>query len=87
MDCVVTPLKTLMSFFVHLNVQLKFYNLPSIKTSSSIELNLGSLSMLAVIKLVYLILKKIPITVKVISLIKISCKLIRILKKVVILSG
>ncbi len=33
MDCVVTPLKTLMGFSVHLNVQLKFYNLPSIKTS------------------------------------------------------
>ena len=29
MDCVVTPLKTLMFFSVHLNVQLKFYNLPS----------------------------------------------------------
>ncbi|AWP47325.1 hypothetical protein DIS17_05435 [Levilactobacillus brevis] len=28
MDCVVTPLKTLMVFSVHLNVQLKFYNLP-----------------------------------------------------------
>ena len=25
MDCVVTPLKTLMGFSVHLNVQLKFY--------------------------------------------------------------
>ncbi|MDM8267290.1 hypothetical protein QUW44_09180, partial [Limosilactobacillus pontis] len=25
---VVTPLKTLMGFSVHLNVQLKFYNLP-----------------------------------------------------------
>lgn len=31
MDCVVTPLKTLMGFSVHLNVQLKFYNLPFIK--------------------------------------------------------
>ncbi|PPX66012.1 hypothetical protein C5O28_04080 [Limosilactobacillus fermentum] len=31
MDCVVTPLKTLMGFSVHLNVQLKFYNLPSTK--------------------------------------------------------
>ncbi len=29
MDCTVTPLKTLMGFSVHLNVQLKFYNLPS----------------------------------------------------------
>ncbi|GAW64981.1 integral membrane protein [Ligilactobacillus acidipiscis] len=29
MDCVVTPLKTLMGFSVHLNVQLKFYNLPT----------------------------------------------------------
>ncbi|MDF4007078.1 hypothetical protein P3S13_09460, partial [Limosilactobacillus fermentum] len=31
MDCVVTPLKTLMGFSVHLNVQLKFYNLPFLK--------------------------------------------------------
>ena len=31
MDCVVTPLKTLMGFSVHLNVQLKFYNLPYLK--------------------------------------------------------
>ena len=31
MDCVVTPLKTLMGFSVHLNVQLKFYNLPNLK--------------------------------------------------------
>ena len=31
MDCTVTPLKTLMGFSVHLNVQLKFYNLPIIK--------------------------------------------------------
>ncbi len=31
MDCVVTPVKTLMVFSVHLNVQLKFYNLPSRK--------------------------------------------------------
>ncbi|UTC10446.1 hypothetical protein A4W79_04005 [Latilactobacillus curvatus] len=31
MDCVVTPLKTLMGFSVHLNVQLKFYNLPNHK--------------------------------------------------------
>ncbi|NMV58880.1 hypothetical protein FOL87_10495, partial [Lactobacillus reuteri] len=30
-DCVVTPLKTLMGFSVHLNVQLKFYNLPLLK--------------------------------------------------------
>jgi len=29
MDCVVTPVKTLMVFSVHLNVQLKFYNLPN----------------------------------------------------------
>ena len=28
MDCLVTPLKTLMGFSVYLNVQLKFYNLP-----------------------------------------------------------
>ena len=32
MDCTVTPLKTLMGFSVHLNVQLKFYNLPFLKT-------------------------------------------------------
>ncbi len=31
MDCVVTPLKTLMGFSVHLNVQFKFYNLPNEK--------------------------------------------------------
>jgi hypothetical protein len=31
MDCTVTPLKTLMGFSVHLNVQLKFYNLPNKK--------------------------------------------------------
>ena len=31
MDCVVTPLKTLMGFSVHLNVQFKFYNLPNFK--------------------------------------------------------
>jgi hypothetical protein len=30
---VVTPLKTLMGFSVHLNVQLKFYNLPIGKIS------------------------------------------------------
>lgn len=34
MDCVVTPLKTLMGFSVHLNVQLKFYNLPFSKEPS-----------------------------------------------------
>ncbi|MCT2872773.1 GGDEF domain-containing protein, partial [Limosilactobacillus fermentum] len=34
MDCVVTPLKTLMGFSVHLNVQLKFYNLPYVKLVS-----------------------------------------------------
>ncbi len=33
MDCVVTPLKTLMGFSVHLNVQLKFYNLPNSNVS------------------------------------------------------
>ena len=32
MDCVVTPLKTLMGFSVHLNVQLKFYILPFFKS-------------------------------------------------------
>ena len=36
MDCVVTPLKTLMGFSVHLNVQLKFYNLPIKKNTSVI---------------------------------------------------
>ena len=36
MDCVVTPLKTLMGFSVHLNVQLKFYNLPNHKMLSPI---------------------------------------------------
>ena len=35
MDCTVTPLKTLMSFSVHLNVQLKFYNLPYTYLSSA----------------------------------------------------
>ncbi|WP_324286756.1 hypothetical protein UHT29_04390 [Lactiplantibacillus plantarum] len=30
----VTPLKTLMGFSVHLNVQLKFYNLPNTLTTS-----------------------------------------------------
>ena len=35
MDCVVTPLKTLMGFSVHLNVQLKFYNLPKEKIVSN----------------------------------------------------
>ncbi|MCI1954632.1 hypothetical protein ACI3EJ_10430 [Ligilactobacillus acidipiscis] len=34
MDCVVTPLKTLMGFSVHLNVQVKFYNLPFIFQNS-----------------------------------------------------
>ena len=29
----VTPLKTLMGFSVHLNVQLKFYNLPNVKSN------------------------------------------------------
>ncbi len=33
MDCVVTPLKTLMGFSVHLNVQFKFYNLPILKSN------------------------------------------------------
>ncbi|RAM09118.1 hypothetical protein DPF85_10190 [Limosilactobacillus fermentum] len=33
MDCLVTPLKTLMGFSVHLNVQLKFYNLPRLKNN------------------------------------------------------
>ena len=34
MDCLVTPLKTLMGFSVYLNVQLKFYNLPYSKVKS-----------------------------------------------------
>ncbi|MQB72013.1 hypothetical protein DN448_10160 [Lactobacillus reuteri] len=33
MDCTVTPLKTLMVFSAHLNVQLKFYNLPYTKNA------------------------------------------------------
>ena len=33
----VTPLKTLMGFSVHLNVQLKFYNLPIVKGAVSTE--------------------------------------------------
>ncbi|QAR22248.1 hypothetical protein EQG50_07085 [Limosilactobacillus fermentum] len=39
MDCVVTPLKTLMGFSVYLNVQLKFYNLPNtiLKTILALE--------------------------------------------------
>ena len=38
MDCVVTPVKTLMVFSVHLNVQLKFYNLPfSIISKAGLE--------------------------------------------------
>ncbi len=37
MDCVVTPLKTLMGFSVHLNVQLKFYNLPTFNKSVFLE--------------------------------------------------
>lgn len=32
----VTPLKTLMGFSVHLNVQLKFYNLPKTKDGVNI---------------------------------------------------
>jgi hypothetical protein len=37
MDCVVTPLKTLMGFSVHLNVQVKFYNLPYINKEESYD--------------------------------------------------
>ena len=33
----VTPLKTLMGFSVHLNVQLKFYNLPKAKSDGRIR--------------------------------------------------
>ena len=36
MDCVVTPLKTLMGFSVHLNVQFKFYNLPKVKSATKL---------------------------------------------------
>ena len=39
MDCVVTPLKTLMGFSVYLNVQLKFYNLPEVKDAIFILLD------------------------------------------------
>ncbi|PTV22133.1 hypothetical protein DB333_01635 [Levilactobacillus brevis] len=39
MDCVVTPLKTLMGFSVHLNVQFKFYNLPRIKPMANANPN------------------------------------------------
>lgn len=38
MDCVVTPLKTLMGFSVYLNVQLKFYNLPFLKLGKTLIL-------------------------------------------------
>ena len=41
MDCTVTPLKTLMGFSVHLNVQLKFYNLPNKKSDIGIECNIS----------------------------------------------
>ncbi|MCS8616292.1 hypothetical protein EFE01_00790 [Latilactobacillus curvatus] len=46
MDCVVTPLKTLMGFSVHLNVQLKFYNLPKPKKERGTKLVLSPASML-----------------------------------------
>ncbi len=48
MDCVVTPLKTLMGFSVHLNVQLKFYNLPylkSVKLSVQKDLEIDNLTL------------------------------------------
>ena len=48
MDCVVTPLKTLMGFYVHLNVQLKFYNLPylkSVKLSVQKDLKIDNLTL------------------------------------------
>lgn len=48
MDCVVTPLKTLMFFSVHLNVQLKFYNLPylkSVKLSVQKDLKIDNLTL------------------------------------------
>ncbi|APD02811.1 hypothetical protein CO218_15720 (plasmid) [Lactiplantibacillus plantarum] len=48
MDCVVTPLKTLMGFSVHLNVQLKFYNLPylkSVKLSVQKDLKIDNLTL------------------------------------------
>lgn len=48
MDCVVTPLKTLMGFSVHLNVQLEFYNLPylkSVKLSVQKDLKIDNLTL------------------------------------------
>jgi len=45
---VVTPLKTLMGFSVHLNVQLKFYNLPylkSVKLSVQKDLKIDNLTL------------------------------------------
>lgn len=48
MDCVVTPLKTLMGFSVHLDVQLKFYNLPylkSVKLSVQKDLKIDNLTL------------------------------------------
>ncbi|QAR90835.1 hypothetical protein EQJ03_15955 (plasmid) [Lactiplantibacillus plantarum] len=51
MDCVVTPLKTLMGFSVHLNVQLKFYNLPylkSVKLSVQKDLKIDNLTLLVI---------------------------------------
>lgn len=48
MDCTVTPLKTLMGFSVHLNVQLKFYNLPylkSVKLSVQKDLKIDNLTL------------------------------------------
>ncbi|MCC4425551.1 hypothetical protein LMB23_03650, partial [Limosilactobacillus reuteri] len=41
----VTPLKTLMGFSVHLNVQLKFYNLPYQKLVDNLtKLNLDNMA-------------------------------------------
>lgn len=48
MDCVVTLLKALMGFSVHLNVQLKFYNLPylkSVKLSVQKDLKIDNLTL------------------------------------------
>ena len=44
MDCTVTPLKTLMGFSVHLNVQLKFYNLPNKSENVKKQVNLMGLT-------------------------------------------
>ncbi|OOV23577.1 hypothetical protein LG101_09150 [Levilactobacillus brevis] len=52
MDCVVTPLKTLMGFSVHLNVQFKFYNLPFTNKSVSPQIAMGETLFICEIPLV-----------------------------------